>query len=113
MKKSTPRKPSNSPAISAPPSPPRLVLTKRFVSLAGKLAPGETDAVNLALRALPEGWGHPHAHSGMVLRRLAPCLYEIRAGLGLRVVFDVAAGLLRCDFIGNDDDVQTYLRNRT
>jgi len=30
----------------------------------------------------------------------------------LRVVFDAAGGLLRGDFVGNHDDVQTYLRNR-
>ncbi|MBI5766465.1 MAG: hypothetical protein HZA93_01630 [Verrucomicrobia bacterium] len=46
------------------------------------------------------------------MRRLAPGLYEIRAGMSLRIVFDAAGGLLRCDFVGNHDDVQTYLRNR-
>jgi len=88
------------------------VLTKRFLSLAGNLAAAEIDAVNGALRALPENWGHPHTHSGYALRRLAPGLYEIRAGLSLRVVFDATGGLLRCDFVGNHDDVRTYLRNR-
>ena len=112
MKKSTPPKPSSSPATSGPPSPPRVLLTKRFLSLAEKLEPAEIEAVNGALRALPEQWGNPHAHSGNALRRLAPGLYEIRAGLGLRVVFDAASGLLRGDFVGNHDDVQTYLRNR-
>ena len=68
--------------------------------------------VNGALRALPDLWGKPHAHSGYALRRLARGLYEMRAGLGLRVVFDAAGGRLRCDFVGNHDDVQTYLRNR-
>ncbi|MEO5959349.1 MAG: hypothetical protein ABIZ49_06230 [Opitutaceae bacterium] len=64
------------------------------------------------MRALPEAWGNPHAHSGQSLRRLAPGLFEIRAGLGLRVIFDATANLLRCDFVGNHDDVQTYLKNR-
>ena len=64
------------------------------------------------MHALPEAWGRPHAHSGYSVRRLAPGLYEIRAGLGLRIIFDVAASSLRCDFIGNHDDVQTYLKNR-
>lgn len=112
MKKSTPPKPSSSPATSRPPSPPRVLLTKRFLSLAEKREPAEIEAVNGALRALPEQWGNPHARSGDSLRRLAPGLYEIRAGLGLRVVFDAAGGLLRGDFVGNHDDVQTYLRNR-
>lgn len=61
---------------------------------------------------MPECWGRPHAHRGYALRRLAPGLYEIRAGMSLRIVFDAAGGLLRCDFVGNHDDVQTYLRNR-
>ena len=52
-------------------------------------------------------------HSGAGLRRLAPGLYEVRAGLALRVIFDVAGGLLRCDFVGNHDDVRAYLKNRT
>jgi len=64
------------------------------------------------LQALPKAWGSPHAHTGYSVRRLTPGLYEIRAGLGLRVVFDTAANLLRCDFIGNHDDVQSYLKNR-
>ena len=89
-----------------------VLLTKRFLSLAEKLEPAEIEAVNGALRALPEQWGNPYADSGYSLRRLAPGLYEIRAGLGLRVVFDAASGLLRGDFVGNHDDVQTYLRNR-
>ena len=92
---------------------PRVVLTKRFLSLAGKLAPAEIDVVNGALRALPDLWGKPHAHSGYALRRLAPGLYEIRAGLALRIVFDAVGGLLRCDFVDHHDDVQAYLRNRT
>lgn len=112
MKKSTPPKRLSSPATSEPPSLPRILLTKRFLSLAQKLQPAEIEAVNGALRALPELWGNPHAHSGYSLRRLATGLYEIRAGLGLRVVFDTAGGLLRSDFVGNHDDVQTYLRNR-
>jgi hypothetical protein len=112
MKKSMPPKPTSSPATSGPPSPPRIILTKRFGKVAGKLTPGETDAVNAALQALPDSWGNPHVHGGYSVRRLAPGLYEIRAGLGLRVVFDVVADRLRCDFVGNHDDVQTYLRNR-
>lgn len=113
MKKSTPPKPPSSPATSGPPSPPRVILTKRFGSLAGKLTPAEIEAVNAALRALPEAWGHPHTHRGHSVRRLAPGLYEIRAGLELRVVFDVAPGQLRCDFVGDHDAVHTHLRNRT
>ena len=110
MKKSTPPNPSSSPATSV--SPPRVLLTKRFVSLAGKRSPAEIDAVNGVLQALPSCWGKPHAHSGYALRRLAPGLYEIRAGLGLRVVFAATGGQLGCDFIGNHDDGQAYLRNR-
>ena len=67
----------------------------------------------LSLCELTETFGRPHAHSGYSLRRLAPGLFEIRAGLGLRVVFDTAVGLLRCDFVGNHDVVQPYLRNRS
>lgn len=98
--------------MSGPPPRPQVVLTKRFLSLAEKLAPAEIDAVNGALRALPESWGQPHAHHGLSIRRLAPGLYELRVGLSLRIVFDALPPLLRCDFIGNHDDIRTYLRNR-
>lgn len=80
MKKSTPPKPSSSPATSV--SPPRVLLTKRFVSLAGKRSPAEIDAVNGVLQALPSCWGKPHAHSGYALRRLAPGLYDAMQGAG-------------------------------
>ena len=98
--------------MSGSPPRPQVVLTKRLLSLVGKLAPAEIDTVNGALRALPEGWGQPHAHSGRSLRRLAPGLYELRVGLSLHIVFDSVPGMLRCDFIGNHDDVRAYLRNR-
>jgi hypothetical protein len=42
---------------------------------------GREDEVSAALKLILEGFGNPHAHSGLGIRKLGKHLYECRAGL--------------------------------
>ncbi|MGD0412096.1 MAG: hypothetical protein ABSC18_10375 [Verrucomicrobiota bacterium] len=68
--------------------------------------------VSATLRLLADGFGKPHAHSGLAIRKLGKHLYECRTGLAWRLVFAAEKGRLVFDFAGNHDEVQNYLRSK-
>ena len=63
-----------------------------------------------ALSQLPEAFGHPHAHSGLGIRKLRPHLFERRVGLGLPLLFKDRDTGVEVFWIGNHDAVQAFLR---
>jgi hypothetical protein len=65
-----------------------------------------------ALKLVAEGFGRPHAHSGLAIRKLGNRLYECRTSLAWRLVFAAEKGRLVFDFAGDQDEVQNYLRGR-
>ena len=73
---------------------------------------GHHAAVADALNAIRDGFGQPHLHSGLSIRKLARNIYECRTGLDLRLVFEARKGTLTFDFAGNHDQVQAYLKGR-
>jgi mRNA-degrading endonuclease YafQ of YafQ-DinJ toxin-antitoxin module len=68
--------------------------------------------VSATLRLLADGFGKPHAHSGLAIRKLGKHLYECRTNLAWRLVFAAEKGRLIFDFAGNHDEVQNYLRSK-
>jgi len=68
--------------------------------------------VSATLRLLADGFGKPHAHSGLAIRKLGKHLYECRTGLAWRLVFAAEKGRMVFDFAGNHDEVQNYLRSK-
>ena len=68
--------------------------------------------VSATLRLLADGFGKPHAHSGLAIRKLGKHLYECRTGLAWRLVFEAEKGRLVFDFAGDHDAVQNYLRSK-
>jgi hypothetical protein len=85
-------------------------LTRRFrriVRTAGREA-----EVSATLKQVIEGFGNPHAHSGLSIRKLGKHLYECRTGLAWRLVFVASKGVLTFDFAGDHDAVQNYLRGK-
>ncbi|MDB6023020.1 MAG: hypothetical protein JWQ04_2877 [Pedosphaera sp.] len=80
---------------------------KRIVRQAGREA-----EVSAALKLIMAGFGQPHAHTGLGIRKLGIHLYECRTGLAWRLVFEARKGVLTFDFAGNHDEVQNYLRGR-
>jgi len=73
---------------------------------------GRESEVSATLKWMVEGFGKPHAHSRLAIRKLGKHLYECRTGLGWRLIFAARKGALIFDFAGDHDGVQSYLRNK-
>jgi hypothetical protein len=75
--------------------------------IAGK----EADVLE-TLRKVQAGFGRPHIHGGISIRKIAPDTFECRTDLKLRLVFIAEKGILTFDFAGDHDEVQNYLRGK-
>ena len=64
----------------------------------------------LALCDLAEGYGQPHVHSGLSIRKLANKLFECRGNRDLRFIFQDHGSELFVSFLGNHDEIRTLLR---
>jgi hypothetical protein len=60
---------------------------------------------------LSETFGQPHLHSGVAIRKLGHKLFECRATLSLRFIFQDRATDLYVSFLGNHDEVKALLRS--
>ena len=65
----------------------------------------------LALSDLAGVFGQPHTHSGLGVRKLGNKLFECRASLALRFVFQDRPTDLYISFLGDHDEVKALLRN--
>ena len=65
----------------------------------------------LALVELADAFGQPHSHSGIGIRKLSDCLFECRANLTLRFLFENRSEDLFVFFLGNHTEVQKLLRS--
>ena len=65
----------------------------------------------LALCELTESFGGPHAHSGLGIRKLGNKLFDCRAGLALRFIFQDRPTHLFVSFLGNHDQIKALLRS--
>ena len=82
--------------------------TRRFRRcIAGR----ETDVLAI-LSQVQAGFGQPHLHAGLSIRKIGPDLFECRVDLKMRLVFLAEKGVLTFDFAGNHEDVRNYLRGR-
>jgi len=85
-------------------------LSKRFKKIVRDAR--REDEVIAALNLIIEGFGKPHAHTGLSIRKLGKHLYECRTGLAWRLVFEAQKGELVFDFAGDHGAVQNYLRGK-
>ena len=85
-------------------------LSKRFKKIVREA--GREAEVSAALKLIIDGFGHPHAHTGLAIRKLGQQLYECRTGLAWRLIFAAQKGVLTFDFAGDHDEVQNYLRGQ-
>lgn len=67
----------------------------------------------LALCELTEGFGRPHAHSGLGIRKLGKKLFECRASLALRFIFQDRPSELFVSFLGSHDEIKALFRRGT
>ncbi len=87
-----------------------LELTGRFKKIVR--AAGREAEVSATLKLVLAGFGNPHLHTGISIRKLGRNLYECRTGLAWRLVFAAQKGRLIFDFAGDHDEVQHYLRGQ-
>ena len=73
---------------------------------------GREAEVAAALQLVLAGFGNPHAHTGLAIRKLGKNLYECRTGRAWRLIFEAQKGVLTFDFAGDHDAVQNYLRGQ-
>jgi mRNA-degrading endonuclease YafQ of YafQ-DinJ toxin-antitoxin module len=84
----------------------------RFLREFDKLTTAEQEEVIHAMAALIA-----HLNSrlplpkGLGIKKLMGQYWEVRAGLQLRIVYEVEASLIRIISVGNHNDVKRFLRN--
>jgi hypothetical protein len=66
--------------------------------------------INVSIARLPHALGSPHVHSGLSIRKLRPAIFELRAGLQVRILFAREGGDLVLMFAGNHDEVRAWLK---
>ena len=84
-------------------------LTKRFKRIVRES--GREDEVSATLQLVRDGFGNPHVHAGISIRKLGIRTYECRTSLSWRLIFLAQKGVLTFDFAGTHDEVQNYLRD--
>jgi hypothetical protein len=71
----------------------------------------DLDEIGVCLKALQDGFGKPHLHSGLGLRRLTPRIFEFRVSRGLQVVFAfIKPRTFQLAMTGTHDHVRTWLK---
>jgi hypothetical protein len=75
------------------------------------LSVADRDQISESLRALADGFGSPHLHSGLGIRRLRKDLFECRAGLQGRIVFFAEKGRLTAYDVMTHDEIKAWLRS--
>ena len=89
---------------------PAIFLSARFQAALENLSDADFARVESALQAIPDCFGHPHAHSGISIRRLRNNIFECRAGLKLRLLFRQNAGALEFFLVGSHDEIRRFIQ---
>lgn len=89
----------------------RIELHPRFRKHVAKLTSTERQQIATSLQALGDGFGNPHLHAGLGIRRLRKDLFECRAGLQWRVIFFAEKGVLTAYDVMNHDELKAWLRS--
>jgi len=86
-------------------------LSEPFRSAVRRLPKTRRRDVARAINAARDGFGSPHLHSGLGIRRLRRNYFECRVSLQLRLVFRADRGLLLFLTAGNHNHVRNFLKN--
>lgn len=85
-------------------------LSESFRCDVRKLSKARRRDVGRAIDAVRDGFGQPHFHSGVGIRRLRRNYFECRAGLDLRLVFRAERGRLTFTAAGDHDAIRKLLK---
>ncbi len=91
----------------------RVKITDDFLNELRLRTKAERKVIGEAMNAVLTGWGKPHVHSGIGIRRLTKTIYECRVGLHERLafVFIATPSEIVFFFIGNHNDIQKLIRS--
>ena len=89
----------------------RIDLHPRFRKRVAKLSAAQRNQLAQSLSALQDGFGSPHRHSGLGIRRLHKTVFECGSGLHLRIVFYAEKGLLTAYDVMTHDQIQAWLKS--
>ncbi len=91
----------------------RVTVTDDLVEQLRALTKAERKEIGEAMNLVLDGWGKPHVHAGIGIRRLTKTIYECRVGLDDRLafVFQVTPPELQFFFLGNHDEIQKLIRS--
>ena len=89
-----------------------LSLHRHFIDQVVKQPPVIRAAIFDAMLGLPDALRNPAKHTGLGLRKLhASGIWEVRVGLGLRVLLQLTSDQAVLRFLGTHDEVRKYLKN--
>jgi hypothetical protein len=88
----------------------RIELSPAFREAVRALSKRRRLEIGQAITAVRDGFGAPHLHSGLGIRRLRQTVFECRVGLKLRLAFESERGLLTFTAVGTHDDIRTLLK---
>jgi hypothetical protein len=83
-------------------------LTKSFKKIV--VESGREAEVSATLKLVRDGFGNPHAHAGISIRKLGKQIFICRTSLAWRLLFVAQKGVLTFFFAGDHDEVQDHLR---
>ena len=90
----------------------RVDLAPELKAAIRRLPKRQRQQIGEVITAVHDGFGTPHRHSGLGIRRLRGSLFECRVGLKLRLVFDAEPGVLSFSDLGTHDEIRKILKNR-
>ena len=86
-------------------------LSKRFRNRVREFPKARRREIARVIDAVRDGFGIPHLHSGLGIRRLRHDYFECRVGLQLRLVFRLRKGVLYFITAGSHDEVEAFMRS--
>lgn len=102
-------KAASSPATSSQSS--RIELDPNLLAQLRHLRREERREIGAAITEIGLAMGRPHRHAGIGIRKLGSSFFEGRAGLRLRLVFEIIEnGTLYFHLLGSHDEVRRFLR---
>ena len=89
-----------------------LVSTARFRRAYRRLQSQDQELVDRSLLQLADYLRTGHASVGLGVRKLGDGVFEVRAGLALRVVYEDEGRKVALALLGGHDDVRRFLRQQ-
>jgi hypothetical protein len=90
----------------------RVELTPELKAAIRRLPKRQRRQIGQVITAVRDGFGVPHLHSGLGIRRLRDSLFECRIGLKLRLIFDAEPGVLSFSDLRTHDEIRKMIKNR-